>query len=494
MLPVFTRNVIISEKWMNEEEGVMKTTTNFRFATAIFLAFVLILTQLSCGTSTTNILASSVPPTAESEQQTLTSPTQEQPINSQPTKPQDPTETIKPTDIPPTPTPQPEPITLLNQGFGQDKQKLGYSFIVENPNKGYAFESSQYQVAVYDAGGTVLKTDSSYIELLLPGQKMGIGGTIFLDEGASASKIEVQLNAGNAEATDLSTSFTVDKVSYRSSDFLSSVVGIITNPYNRAMENIRVSAVVYNDKDEIIGGGFTYVNFVLANGKIGVNVPVDSAGKVAKVELYPTISGLSMLTSSEELPEGAQNLNLEKQGYGQNGRQVGYGMLIQNPNGNFAVESTMYHITLYTQDGNVASVEEGYVDTILPNQTLGIGGDIYVEQGIDVASADFQIKTGRLEDSDAIPTFTSQNISYKADQYFPKVTGEIVSPYTKDITNLRVSAIAYNDAGDIIGGGFTFLEFAPANGKAAVEVGITTTKKPAKVELYAAISALSDIE
>jgi hypothetical protein len=74
------------------------------------------------------------------------------------------------------------------------------------------------------------------------------------------------------------------------------------------------------------------------------------------------------------------------------------------------------------------------------------------------------------------------------------VTGQIVSPYGSEITNLRVAAIAYDAAGEIIGGGYTFLDFVPANGKAAVEVSVTTAEEPTTVELYAAVSDLSEIE
>jgi hypothetical protein len=315
----------------------------------------------------------------------------------------------------------------------------------------------------------VVETDSGYIELILPSQKLGVGGTMFLNEGVTVAKIVVQLNAGDAEATDLTTTFTAYKVVYRPSDMFSKVLGVITNPYDRDITDLRVSAVAYNEAGEIIGGGLTFLNFVLAKSTTGVDVSVTSAGQVANVELYSTISGLSMLMSSDKLPEGAQNLTLVKQGYGQDESQVGYGMFIQNPNGGFAVESTMYHITLYAEDGNVIATNEGYIDTLLPNQTLGVGGEIYVDKEMTVASADFQVKSGKFGKSDAIPTFTAENVSYLPDRYFSKVTGEIASPYTKDITNLRVSAIAYNKAGDIIGGGFTYLDFAPANGKAAVE-------------------------
>jgi len=56
-----------------------------------------------------------------------------------------------------------------------------------------------------------------------------------------------------------------------------------------------------------------------------------------------------------------------------------------------------------------------------------------------------------------------------------------------------VDAIAYNDAGDIIGSGYTYLNFIPANSKAAVSVYMTVAETPTTVELFAAPSALTDI-
>jgi len=48
-------------------------------------------------------------------------------------------------------------------------------------------------------------------------------------------------------------------------------------------------------------------------------------------------------------------------------------------------------------------------------------------------------------------------------------------------------------ANQIIGGGFTFLDFVPAAGSVAASVPMTTNGEPARVELYAALSALSQV-
>ena len=464
---------------------IMKKHRNSIFVLSI-IAFLLI--SLACGSSTAEQLASAVPDTQIPSQPSGNSPITEEAQSGQPTIA---SQIDQPTL---TPSPQPEPISLISQGLGQDGQELGFGFVIYNPNSSYAYESSQYQIAVYNAEGTVIETDSSYIELILPGQQLGIGGTLYLDEGVTASRIDVQINAGEARVSDLSETFSVDKVTYVPDEYFPQVRGVILNPYNKDITDLRVSAILYDDAGNIIGGGRTYLNFIQANNTTGISLSVSSNGNISRVDLFPTISGLSDLASDNPLPEGASNLVLSKQGFGQDGEELGYGILVENQNQNYVLESTMYHVTAYGEDDTVLGVSEGYIDTILPGQILGIGDNMYLDQGVIVSRIDAQIKQGNFNAANIIPSFTAENATFLPDQYFPKVTGEIVSPYSKDVTNLRVTALAYNEAGDIIGGGYTYLDFIPANSKSAVSVSITVAGIPAKVELFATVSSLSDIE
>ena len=408
------------------------------------------------------------------------------------------TPTLVPTDTPTpaptaTPTPKPEAIQLVAQGFGQDGRDLGFAFLVENPNVGFAIERSQYQIAAYDNDGTVLETDSGYIELIVPSQTLGVAGTMWLDEGMTVSKVEVQLRQGDTVATDPIPSFETESSIYYAGEYSDNATAIVSSPYNRDLTNIRVSAVVYNEGGEIVGGGFTYLNFILANSSTGVDVGITSSGNVANVELYPSVSGLTSLRTEDALPEGASDLVLVKQGFGQDERGAGFGMLIENPNDGFAVESSQYHLTAFAEDGHVLETEEGYVKVLLPNQTLGVGGDLYLEEGMRIARVDIQIKAGSFEESDPIPYFTAQNVDYQVGTYSSKVTGEVISPYTKDLTNIRVSAVVYNEGGEIVGGGFTYLNFILANSSTGVDVGITSSGNVANVELYPSVSGLTSL-
>jgi hypothetical protein len=465
-----------------------------KFISSHFLAPVVALAiaitaSLACGDTTTERLqeAAEEPTSIITIAEPTTAPTGDVGVETEPTSTLPPSPTA-------TPVPEAEAIQVVAQGFSQDERDLGFGFLVENPNAGLAFENSQYQIAAYDDADTVLETDSGYIELILPGQTLGVAGTMWLDEGVMVSKLEVQLLEGDSTPTEPIPTFEVESSTYYAGEYSAAATGIINSPYSIPLQDIRVSAIAYDSGGEIIGGGFTYLNFILANGSTGVEVSVTTSGDVATVELYPTVTGLTFLWEETELPEGASAIALAKQGFGQDDQEIGFGMLVENPNGNFAIEDSQYHITAFAEDGHVLATEEGYVEIILPNQILGIAGTIYLIEDADVARVDAQILAGDFVESDPLPYFSAENVTYQPDEYIPQVTGQIVSPYSKDITDVRVSAILYNEAGEIIGGGFTYLDFAPANGKAAVEVSVTSSSIPATTELYATVSGLSEFE
>jgi hypothetical protein len=390
--------------------------------------------------------------------------------------------------------PAAKPLALVTKGYGQDKNEIGFGFIVENPNTALAVERSQYQIAAYDKAGTVLKTDSGYISLLLPGQKLGMAGTVSVPEGTVVDRFDVQVKPGEFEESDALPSFTTENVAYQAGEFSSKVLGVIKSPYKQDVDEVHVAAIVYDDKGAIIGGGFTFVSFVPANGQAAVEVSVTTAGKPAKVELHPTISGLSSFGNAIALPKGAEAPMIVAKGYAEVKGEVGFGFVVENPSGAHAIERTRYQVAAYDEAGNVLKTDAGYLDLLLPKQKLGMGGSLSLPEGATVARVDMQIKAGEYESAESQATLTTENVAFVADTFSSKVTGIVKSRYAKDIKSVRATAVAYDESGSIIGGGFSYVDLVPANGQAAAEVSVTVPGKPAKIELYAALSSLSDVE
>jgi hypothetical protein len=467
---------------------------NYQSVTAVI---VLLLVSLACGITRTEELKEAVRPTiAKTEVEleeiefevTETVGEEDEPVEVIPTN------TPRPTALPPTPTPEPESIIITKSGFGQNEQLVGYAFIVENPNMGLSYEDSQYQLAAFNENGVVVATDSGYIDILLPGQILGIGGELYLDEGIIIDRIDVQVNAGDAEVTEPIPSFTVDSVSYYPDEYFPFVSGVVINPYSVNLTDLQLSAVVYDEVGNIIGGGYGWLNFILANSSSGAQVTVTSAGNVGSFELYPVVSGFSSQFTDEDIPAGVSNIKILKSGFGQDEFSAGYGILVENPNQGFSLEYTQYQVTAYSDDGRVLTTDDGVVNLILPGQIIGIGGDLYLQEGMIIDYLDAQIIAGDFIESEEFPYFTSENAVYQAGSYSSKVTGIILSPYHSDITDVRVSAVTYDGNGAVNGGGYTYLDFVPANGQAAVEVLVAVSGTPVKVELFATLSSLSEIE
>jgi hypothetical protein len=379
-------------------------------------------------------------------------------------------------------------LKLDKKGFGQFGTVVQYAFIVEFSNTGSALTNSSYEITAYNAVGEVVREGSGRIDYLAPGQKLGVAKDLVVDEGVTVSNIEVQLRAGEPTAADAFPEFTVDTVAYFADLPDPQATGLVSNPAKRGFSKLLVYAVAYDSAGNIVGGGYTYLDFILPNSKAGVSVYVTALQNVASVELYPTASVLSAAEQEldSEVPTGASSLVLAKRGFGQEGHHIAYAFVVQNPNDGYSIEACEYQLTAYAANGKVIAVEERFFDVVLPRQTFGVGGETYAVSDDRVDHIDIQIKPRWFSKSDAQPFLTAQNVSYHPDKDFPKVTGQIVSTHAQSISKAHVFAVAYNKQGEIVGGGSTFLDSVPANGHAEVEVYVTTAGVPDHVELYAA--------
>lgn len=410
-----------------------------------------------------------------------------------------------PTELPPSPqpspttappaiaTPAPERLKVGAVGFGQERMQVTYVFEVENPNPGLAVETSQYQVAVYDKAGVVLKSDTGYIELLLPAQKFGIAGFTYLDSADRiADHVTVQVKPGRYTATEAQSSFTADKVTYTQGQYGAQVTGIITSPYQQDASNVRVNALAYDSQGALIGGGYTYLNFVPANGQASVEIPVSTAGEPATVQLFASVSGLSAFGGAASNAPGAENIKLGAKGYGQKQESVSYAFLVENPNADVAIENSAYQAAVYAADGAVLASDEGYIEVVLPGQTLGIAGAMTLPaQDLVIDHIEVQVKPGKFAKSEPQPALATDQVVFFAGDYNSRVTGVVTSPYKNDLSLVRANAVAYDDAGQIIGGGVTYVDFLLAGAPTGVVIHTLMSGAPARVELYAAASGLS---
>lgn len=399
----------------------------------------------------------------------------------------------------PSPTPTLSPVTpeLVNYGFGQDQGRVGYGFLVKNPETESVLQNVTYRVRLYDTGGNEVQTRPGFITVLLPGQTLGVGGTVLLGANTEITDMEVELEESSVAPSEVVPEFATGAVSYQQA--LGNVSGVINNPFDRNVKDIAVSSLVYDEDGNIVGGGLTFLSFVAAEESTGVVVPTVASGAAASAELYATLGTAPGLAFEGDPPDGVRPLEVAAQGFGQaqpsvgGARQVGLAFVLENPNDGHAAEGGQYRATLYSADGQVVAVEEGNTGALLPKQALGVARELLLPQDATVDRVEVQVRASNFVETELKELLLAENVELQETQSAFVATGEIVNPYPVELRNLRVSAIAYDEDGEIIGGGLTTLDRLPAEGLAPVRVIVAAAEKPAIVELHAAVPSLASL-
>ena len=441
-------------------------------------------------------------PTAAPTNETQPTPT---PASTQPSTPP------KPAQLTPTPTGAvdqplpggeytPEPadtsnlLTVVEQGFGQASgaSELGYGFVVKNPRADAAIMSSPYVVTAYDAAGAALETAEGVIDAVSPGQSLGVGGSIYLDASQTATRVEVSVSDGVSQTLDQPLVFTAGKTRYFTGESYPYVTGVVTNPAPVALQDLIVQAVLRDASGTIIGGGYANLDFLPAGRETGVLALVASSVAPVSVDLYASITSDTLNPQWGSVPAGAQDLTLVKQGWGTSadGAQGGYGFVVTNPNTDKEILDARFQIIAYDAGGYVLDVETAPVSRLLPGETYGVGGFIVLPAGAMLDRVEVQAMTGVYADAAGAPAaLSTADATYVSSGDYPVVTGAVLNGRDTELTNVDVSAIAYDAAGNVIGGGFVLLDNpVPAGSQAAVEVQIVAQGEPASVELYATTS------
>jgi hypothetical protein len=202
-------------------------------------------------------------------------------------------------------------------------------------------------------------------------------------------------------------------------------------------------------------------------------------------------------TETEE-PEVTADLAVVDYGFTQlDGGEYGspgvtYGAVISN-NGTGIASDARAQISFKDSSGVVVDTREEYLNAVLPGASVALGDFVYDATAVETMTV--QVLPGTTEELEGKPgNFTVSDVTTREQEYGGfKTTATVTSPFTRDLEDLQAVAIYRNDAGDIVGGAFTFLNFVPAGGEAAVSIDDTVDglPTPASTEVYIAITSLT---
>ena len=380
-------------------------------------------------------------------------------------------------------------LILGNQGFAQNGNLLAYGFEIENPNT-MAVSGNEFQILAYDANGILAGSKKENIALLLPDQRLGIADSLRLDDNQTIAQIQLQITTGDILDLEVAPDLIVLGVNYRPSEIYNRVSGLLVNEGDIDLEDIRISAIAYSRDSRIVGAGYTFLSFLPAGTETGVDIVLTTSELIDRVELYPRVSLPALLSSSIQRPAFSLELGILDHGFSQGGIEVGYGFLIANPNALHTLKNTEYRVTFFNDEDNVIAVDQGYIELLVPQQIYGVGDHVFVDDGETVDRMEVLSRPNAYVPAIPGPILAAEKVSVITDTLGTLVRGEIINPYQVALENVHLSAVVYDNAGQIVGGGQDWIDHIPLAGTAAAEVWVIAPGDPVVAELYASITEI----
>jgi hypothetical protein len=162
-----------------------------------------------------------------------------------------------------------------------------------------------------------------------------------------------------------------------------------------------------------------------------------------------------------------------------------YAMQFNNPNSGYTVFQN-YQVTFYSADGTVMGADGGQV-TLHPNATAavtGIARTVHGDLG-QITRAEYLAGPIFYRESAEMAALVPENLVVdELDTAYPHVTFDVTNNTGQDIDQVSVAVIAYNDAGEIVGGDRDYIDELTAGETIALEAWVTTWGPATRFEVY----------
>lgn len=365
-------------------------------------------------------------------------------------------------------------LVLLDQEFwAQDGDLVVVVFFFENPNNDVTFEDVDYTVHLFDASGSELQSDNSTVRWIYPNQTLGITSTVYLDdENQTVNSISVDWEYSTGSADIQTYPFSTSSAVYWQNGDYPMVTGMIDNVSADTYTDIRVNIVCYNNNGDIVGGGYTYLDFIPGSDYMGFATYVDTFDTVSYVEVYPTFTYGSLVYEGTDFWSEIAILNdyFYTDDYG----SLLGGMIVQS-NVDTVLSDSVAYVTFYDDSGNVTSTATEFIDVLLPGDTLGFSPwALFAPDGAVTSTYDILVLPGDyVNDYELMENPFRINSATLTGDYNDTVAVNFTNTYSKQVSEVDVFVLVYDADGNIIGGGSDWTTApTPAGGSTDIEVWV----------------------
>lgn len=372
----------------------------------------------------------------------------------------------------------------------QVKTQVSVFFSVKNSNPDLTTSSVPYQVKAFDAAGKEINSHSGYVYMIFPNETQAVIDTFSVKPDQTVAKIDVQLNSPRYETPPYRAPVFISEQATFYPGTNPNVTATIKNKNDAGFYDLKVTAILYDANETIIGGGYTYLNFLPGDGQSAIKIFVHNTAPPARVELSTTLTSLSLFSARTTISE--PSIEVRDSGFSQANTTVSAALVAQNM-ADQVLERAQYQIALYDANDVVLDCVQGYFNLFFPGEKLGMTASFYLDKGQTATRMEVQVTNGiRSEHSITANPFQVGSI-----QYLPgtvaKASTLLKSTYSQDLTNIELNVVAYDQNDKVIGGGRRYADLLPANGQIQVEVPLNLSQSPARLEFYAGITSITKI-
>ncbi|MFN8557532.1 MAG: FxLYD domain-containing protein [Dehalococcoidia bacterium] len=157
------------------------------------------------------------------------------------------------------------------------------------PKQRRGLANLRFRIAVFDAAGTLVESDSATLDWLALGATAGVGASVQLSKATAA---DVRVSAEQVRYLPFAP-LEVSDARMVTDRGAASITGTLRNPTNRTLEHVRLDAVYFDDGGTVIGGSQWFLDRAPATTDVAVRMPVFDRVRPARVEVHASVTNLT---------------------------------------------------------------------------------------------------------------------------------------------------------------------------------------------------------
>jgi hypothetical protein len=360
-------------------------------------------------------------------------------------------------EVEPSPEPSSGLVVLEKSAWIKEGNMVFTGFLIENPVSDLLYENVEFTTRLFGPSGNLIDSSYSYVPWFYPNTTRGVAGSFYLaDENVLVDSVDIVWTFSNASSPGgFSDPFTTENLIFWDNNGYPLVTGRIVNNASTTYTDLKVDIICYDSTGAVVGGGISYLDFIHLNDYMGFIAYVEAFDEVARVEAYPSATYSTRLIDKTDFLSEISIVDdyfyMDTFGYMQGG------FILKNET-DTALRTSLVYVTFYDENDNITTTSSLFINLLLPNDTMGFSPWVTTPPAeANVVRYDILILPGDPDPGYELTTnpFRVNSTTVTGD-YNEYVRVNFTNTYSKQVSEVDVFVLLYNQAGNIIGGGNTW--------------------------------------